>query len=387
MNILFISNDPNIFKEGSAVRLRMRAYADAFAASHGGTLHILSRAARTEVITDGTLVLHGVRAGKLGALLRFPGIAHAIIHSESIAIVSAQDPFEHGWIAMKAVQGTDAKLHIQVHTDFLSPWFTRGHIYRSPRVRMPLLNRIRRRMAGPVLRHADGIRAVSHRVADSIVKRYGRNVPVPSVIPIAVDVNVPTPAPLPPHPFTFALIAVGRLEPEKRVEDIIAVVARLKDAYPTLGAFIIGEGRERAKLERMARRKDLEDRIVFLGARADARALMASAQCFVQASAYEGYGLTLIEAALARVPIVTSDVGIVGEVFTGYHEVLSAPVADPTNFAAHIAWLIEDHEARRELAMQAEKRAREHLAETDSSPEAVIGDLVRLVSNASEMVN
>jgi len=383
MNLLFISNDPNIFKEGSATRLRMRAYADALAAKHGGTLHILSRAPRTETVADGPLILHGVAAGRLGMLLRFPSIARGIIRTESIAAVSAQDPFEHGWAAMKAVRGTNAKLHIQVHTDFLSPWFTRGHISRSPRVRMLLLNRIRRRMAGPVLRHADGIRAVSHRVADSIVKRYGRSVPAPSVIPIAVDANAPAAVPLPPHPFTFALLAVGRLEPEKRVEDIIAAVARLTDAYPTLGAFIVGEGRERAKLERLARRKGLAERIVFLGARADARALMPSAQCFIQASAYEGYGLTLIEAALARVPIVTSDVGIVGEVFAGYHEVLSAPVADPTNLAAHIAWLIEDQEARQELAMSAERRAKEHLAATDSSPEAVIADVARLASRSS----
>lgn len=233
-------------------------------------------------------------------------------------------------------------------------------------------------MAGSVLRKADGIRTVSYRVKDSMVKKYSNSIPEPSVIPIAVSADIPSPVPLPPHPFTFALIAVGRLEPEKRFEDIIAAIYRLKDGYPMLGVFIVGEGRERQRLERMTRSLGLADKVIFLGARKDARALMASAQAFVQASAYEGYGMTLIEAALARVPIVTSDVGIVGEVFQGYKEVLAAPVADPTNFAAHIAWLIEDHEARRELAISAEARAKEHLAKTDSSPKAVIADMLRL---------
>ncbi|MDB4992166.1 MAG: hypothetical protein JWL75_411, partial [Parcubacteria group bacterium] len=181
------------------------------------------------------------------------------------------------------------------------------------------------------------------------------------------------------HNFTFALIAVGRLEPEKRFEDVIAAVARIGDAYPALGAFIVGEGRERPKLERMIREKNLEGRIILLGARSDARGLMRNAQAFIQTSAYEGYGMTLIEAALARAPIVTSDVGIVGEVFTGYKHVLSAPVADPTNFAAHVAWLIEDQEERLELAMNAEQRALEHLAETDSSAHAIISDIAKLV--------
>jgi glycosyltransferase involved in cell wall biosynthesis len=378
MNILFISNDPNIFIEGSAVRVRMRAYADEVART-GGTLHILSRGKKTEETIDGPLTLHRVRAGKISMAWIMPRFARQLISAANIQVVSAQDPFEHGWVAMKAVQGTKVKLHIQVHTDFLTPWFTRGYIYRSPRVRMPFLNRIRVRLAKQVLPAAHGIRAVSERVKNSIVQIYGSAVPVPSVIPIAVSSEVPEAVPLPPHPFTFALIAVGRLEPEKRIEDIVAAIARLTDAYPALGAFIVGEGRERAKLERMIRQKGLEQKIIFLGARADARGLMRSAQAFVQTSAYEGFGMTLIEAALARVPIVTSDVGIVGEVFTGYEHVLCAPVADPTNFAAHIAWLIEDHNARQELIMAADMRVHEYLASADSSPHAIMSDIARLV--------
>lgn len=377
MNILFISNDPNIFNEGSASRLRMRAYSDEVA-NKGGVLHILCRASGNKEISDGPLLIHALSAGKISMLWKLPSAAHRIIRDQNIHIVSAQDPFEHGWMALRAVRGTTAKLHIQVHTDFLSPWFVRGHIYRSPRVHMPVFNRVRQWMAGPVLRKADAIRTVSKRVKDSMLQKYGSSIPEPSIIPIAVSPDVPTPAPLPSHPFTFALIAVGRLEPEKRLEDIIAAIHRLREGYPMLGVFIVGEGRERPRLERMARKLGLAEKVVFLGARADARALMASAQAFVQASAYEGYGMTLIEAALARVPIVTSDVGIVGEVFRGYKEVLAAPVADPTNFAAHIAWLIEDHEARRELALSAEARAKEHLAATDSSPRAVIADILRL---------
>lgn len=378
MNILFISNDPNILKEGAAVRTRMRAYADEVA-KKGGTLHILARAEKTQDVTDGPLTIHGVSAGRVSMLWKLVSVARALIREQKISIVSAQDPFEHGWIARRATSGTDAKLHIQAHTDFLSPWFVRGHMYHSPRVRMPALNRIRQLMAGKNLRRADGIRTVSERVKESMVKKYGDAIPIPTVIPISVSSEVPMPVPLPPHPFTFALIAVGRLEPEKRVEDILAAIHRLKEGYPMLGVFIVGEGRERPRLERMARSLGIEDRVMFLGARADARGLMASAQAFVQTSAYEGYGMTLIEAALARVPIVTSDIGIVGEVFRGYKEVLAAPVADPTNFAAHIAWLIEDHEARKELILSAEHRAKEHLAATDSSPAAIIADILRLV--------
>ncbi|MFZ3043620.1 MAG: glycosyltransferase [Minisyncoccia bacterium] len=355
----------------------MRSYAAAI-----GELHIVSSArlgARGE--QDGNLFLHPVQVGKLfrvGALARR---AHALILEKGIEVVSAQDPFEHGLAALRAVRGTAAKLHVQVHTDFLSPWFVRSGNWRSPRVRMPLLNRYRRRIADRVLPGAVGIRVVSERVKISLVERYGSRISVPSVIPVAVDSNVPEPARLPMHPsFTFALIAVGRLEPEKRIEDILAALKLVVPHYPMVGLFIVGDGSERPRLERMTRTLGLEDRVIFLGERSDARALMSNAQAFIQASAYEGYGRTLVEAALAKVPIITTDVGIVGEVFKGYEDVLSAPVADPTALSLNIVGFIEDTRVRLELPIHAEATAREHLAAVGDLPTRIATDLAQTLA-------
>ena len=125
----------------------------------------------------------------------------------------------------------------------------------------------------------------------------------------------------------------------------------------------------------MARHLGLADRVIFLGDRPDARALMASAQAFIQASAYEGYGRTLIEAALAKVPILTTDVGIVGEVFKGYEEVLSVPVADPTALSLGIVGVIEDNAVRYQLPLRAEEAVRAHLASVGDIPARIYADL------------
>ena len=126
--------------------------------------------------------------------------------------------------------------------------------WRSPRVRMPLLNRYRRRIADRVLPAAAGIRVVSERVKASLVARYGASIAEPSVIPVMVDPAVPEAVRLPEHPFTFALMAVGRLEPEKRIEDILAALKLVVPQYPMAGSMVVGEGRERHRLEQMARR-------------------------------------------------------------------------------------------------------------------------------------
>ena len=221
MKVLFVSNDPTIFDAASAARARMRAYAEAL-----GELHIVSSAnLSAQEEQDGNLFLHPVFSWKIFRVRALALRAHALILEYGIEVVSAQDPFEHGLAALRAVAGTDAKLHVQVHTDFLSPWFTRSGNWRSPSVRMPLLNRWRRRIALRVLAEASGIRVVSERIKASLRESYGNSIVEPTVIPVVVDPVVPEPSRLPPHPwFTFVLIAVGRLEPEKRIEDILAAL-------------------------------------------------------------------------------------------------------------------------------------------------------------------
>lgn len=321
MNILFISNDPTFVDAQSPVRGRFREYARFVS----GEVHVLTATPRAVEQQDGNIFIHGVRTNRLMRIWTLARRGRNIILTHNIGVVSAQDPFEHGLAALRAIEGTQAKLHVQVHTDFLSPWFTRSGNWRSPKVRMPLLNRYRVRIADRVLPQAHGIRVVSKRISDSLLARYGARIPEPAVIPVPLEGNVPPRVALPPHPFTFALITVGRLEPEKRIEDILHALARVAHNYPQIGLIICGEGREKTRLRALTKKLGLATRVVFLGNRSDAWGFMQSAQAYIQASAYEGYSRTLLEAALAKVPIITTDVGIVGEVFKGYEDVLAVP--------------------------------------------------------------
>lgn len=371
MKILFVSNDPSLFVAESASRVRMRTYAAAI-----GELHILSSAGKdAKEEKDGNLFLHPIHSLKLFRVSILTHRARVLIKKYDIEIVSAQDPFEHGLAAFRATRGTSAKLHVQVHTDFLSPWFMR-----DSSLHMLLLNWYRRKIADRILPATDGIRVVSERVKASLVARYGTRIPDPAVIPVVVDPIAPVPAQLPSHAFTFALIAVGRLEPEKRTQDILIALKLVIVRYPMVGLFIIGAGRERRRLEKIVHSLSLGEHVIFLGERPDARALMGSAHAFIQASAYEGYGRTLVEAALARVPIITTNVGIVGEVLKDSEEVLSVPFADPIALSRCIIELVEDSAIRQQLPMRAEAAVRNHLAAVGDLPTSIAADLRRLIS-------
>ncbi len=379
MKALFISNDPKIFDPESAVRARMRSYAEAI-----GTLHIISRgpseaeAVTREELSEGrVLVLHRLIATKASMLLKAPKQIRKLILQEEIEIVSAQDPFEYGWIAQEAVKGTNAKLHIQVHTDFLSPYFDKGSS------RMAFLNRARRILAERVLPSAQGIRVVSVRIKNRMLAHFGTSIVKPVVIPIPIqDVPVTEAVPFPSSAFFFSILAVGRLEDEKRFQDCIRALTGVHTLHPDAGLFIVGEGRKRTSLQKLAKELGVEDHVVFLGQRADVAGLMRSADLFIQASSYEGYGLTLLEASLAGLPIITTDVGVVGEVLEKGKDVVVVPIANPSAMAHEVVNLIETPERRVALGQSAQRVVQEYLKVQSTSPADIARNLEEVVGVA-----
>lgn len=122
-----------------------------------------------------------------------------------------------------------------------------------------------------------------------------------------------------PVPF---IVAVGRLVPLKRFDDLIAAFARIADAYPTVGLRIVGDGPARPSLERQVQSLGLGLRVDFRGRREDPFAEMVGARALVSASETEGFGMTLVEALALGVPVVSSDCPY------GPREIL-APETDP----------------------------------------------------------
>ncbi len=365
MKALFISNDPLIFAKESDVRARMESYALAI-----GELHVLSTAPRGAVKEqDNGLFLYPVTVPRILRLFIMKRRARALVKTLGIEIVSAQDPFEYGSVALSAVKGTSVPVHLQVHTDFLSPFFAEES----------MKNRIRIRMADKTLPHAQGIRVVSERVKKSLVARYGDRIKEPTVIPIGMATGLPLPAALPPHTFTYTMVAIGRLEAEKRIDDLLETLAKIRIHYQNTGLFIFGDGSERARLMKKAGELGLSRNVIFLGHRHDARRYLEAAHSFIQTSAYEGYGCTFVEAALARKPIVTTDVGIIGDVFDARNDVLVCSVGDVECLVRQVGRLIEDNPLRKLLADRAEVSVRAHLAAIGSIPERIAADLASVI--------
>jgi glycosyltransferase involved in cell wall biosynthesis len=126
---------------------------------------------------------------------------------------------------------------------------------------------------------------------------------------------------------------VGRLAEGKRVEDLIAAAALLRQDAPDLAFLVIGDGPQRAALERRVAALGLGDLVLFLGHRPDAAELMTRLDAFWLASASEGMSNSLMEAMAAGAPVVVSDIAtnraLVSDGVTG----CVVPLGSPRAFA------------------------------------------------------
>ncbi|HYE23351.1 MAG TPA: glycosyltransferase family 4 protein [Candidatus Paceibacterota bacterium] len=363
MKALFLSSDASIPDIASATRQRMQGYAE-----HIGELHVLMRSNRTQVTADEFITIHEVRMSKWLSLLLLPRYARQIIRVCGIEVVSAQDPFEHGYIGLRAVRGTSAKLHIQVHTDFLSPWFTHGYS------RQALLNHLRFWLASYVLPKADGIRAVAPRVKRSMMAKFGARIKEPSVLPVLVLDDDTERAELEP-PFAVTLLVLGRLEPEKRFRDALHILAVLRKTHPEAGLIIAGEGSEGASLRNEAHALGIEGWVRFLGMRSDVSQLMRASHVLLQTSAYEGYSRTLVEAARTGLPIVTTDVGIVSDVLIPNTHVLVSHVGDVMSFVENVRRIVDDPALAISLKTAAQEVVLAHLKAYEHQAVMIAHDL------------
>jgi glycosyltransferase involved in cell wall biosynthesis len=107
---------------------------------------------------------------------------------------------------------------------------------------------------------------------------------------------------------------VGRLHPDKDQATLIRAFARSIDRLGDARLVLVGKGRLEQNLKALAAELGVADRVLFTGPVPDARRYFAAFDSFVLSSDHEPFGMVLLEAMAARLPIAATDCGGAGEV-------------------------------------------------------------------------
>ncbi|MBU2601256.1 MAG: glycosyltransferase [Actinobacteria bacterium] len=142
---------------------------------------------------------------------------------------------------------------------------------------------------------------------------------------------------------------VGRLEPQKDVSNLLAAAAILESRKVDVGFVVIGDGSLRAQLEAEASTREVRGSVKFVGETADMPDAMRSLDALVLPSAWEGLPLALLEAMACGLPVVSTDVGSVGELLGGGAGGVLVPPRDPVAFADGVAGMLGDVERARSM--------------------------------------
>jgi glycosyltransferase involved in cell wall biosynthesis len=324
MKVLMVSRDRTIFDKDSETRRRMIEYGHL-----ASELHIVVLSQKPKGKKQGSNF--GFENKKFNNVFLYPTnsvnrwfyifdayrIAKRIIGCYPSAsrgyLVSCQDPFEAGLAGWLIKRKFGLALELQVHTDFLSPHFRRESF----------LNKIRVLLAEFLLPRASCVRVVSERIRDSLKVGGGRALKTdPFVLPIFVDVDTIKKASIKVNlrqkypQFDFIVLMAGRLSREKNIGLAVRAMAEIVKIHPKVGLIIVGNGPEKSKLKLQVLNRKLGDNVIFEEA-VPFEILISyykSADLFLLTSNYEGYGRTIVEAAVAGCKILSTEVGVAREI-------------------------------------------------------------------------
>jgi glycosyltransferase involved in cell wall biosynthesis len=136
--------------------------------------------------------------------------------------------------------------------------------------------------------------------------------------------------------------AVGRLWQQKRVKDLIWAADLLKVIRDDVHLIILGDGPQRAALERYRERCHIEDKVHFLGARHDVGRWMPHFEVLWLASGFEGLPNVVMEAMAAGVPVVATDIAGTNELVVHGQTGFLVPLGDRAALARFAHKILQD---------------------------------------------
>jgi phosphatidyl-myo-inositol alpha-mannosyltransferase len=190
--------------------------------------------------------------------------------------------------------------------------------------------------------------AVSEAAAGFVRSRFRDGI---RVIPNGCDVELFARArPLPDLPPGRRMVWVGRLDEQKGFPIAVRAFSDLATQFTDLTFVVVGEGRDRAAVSTLA--PDIRRRVVLAGSvpHQDLPPYLSGADVFVApALGQESFGIVLVEAMAAGVPVVASDIPGYREVIREGVDGILVPAGDPAALAEAARKVLSDSELAERL--------------------------------------
>ncbi|MCE5228683.1 N-acetyl-alpha-D-glucosaminyl L-malate synthase BshA [bacterium] len=213
------------------------------------------------------------------------------------------------------------------------------------------------------LDRSDRLTAVSRWLADETCKLFKLCGGI-DVIPNFVDTSIFTPERGGCTRKHYAaddekiLMHISNFRPVKRLEDVVAIFARVNERMPSR-LLLIGDGPDREKAAITAEKLGVGDRVLMLGKQPGVEHFLPLADLFLLPSEGESFGVAALEAMACGVPVIGVKAGGLPEVVAdGESGALRSP-GDVEAMAAAAVEILSDDGKKREMGEAGRRRAME----------------------------
>lgn len=347
VNIIAIGYAKKTLEPGTRDYVRVRSYAECFRQYH--QIVFTKKGEYQTLATDGPLQLHATNSlGKPFMLWDAYRVAQSLIDAAPREkwVVTAQDPFAASFV-MLLLRGKYLSRQVQIHGDIFARRYFKRFLFTWP-LRM---------WAGFVCKQVDGIRVVSKRIADSLIRRH---IPASKITVLAIQPRLDRFLEVGAQrdyaatkPVTC--IYVGRFTREKNLRLLMTAFAEACTADEQL--VFVGDGPQRAALVRLAEKLHISNRVTFTPWTEDVAHELSRADVLCLSSDHEGYALVLLEAMAAGMPVITTAVGCAGEVvLDGMHGIV-VPVRAKKQYSEALKQLSTQPQFREQCGRRGYKTA------------------------------
>lgn len=160
----------------------------------------------------------------------------------------------------------------------------------------------------------------------------------------------------------FVVGSIGRAHPDKGIMIFIAAAAKLHKDYPGMQFLFVGKGPQLRALQEEVHRRNLSKVFLFAGEQDAIAQVLATLDCFVLPSFYEGLGMVLVQAQLAGLPCIGSDTTGIRDILHSEKTGLLVPPREAQALAQAIARIYVDGALAHNIAQQGKASALENFS-------------------------
>lgn len=217
------------------------------------------------------------------------------------------------------------------------------------------------------LQHSDALTTVSHHHAAHIQNHFDLQAPIEVIYnfidtqqfsPNRADIAVRRKLACDEEKI---LMHVSNFRPAKNTQAVVAAFAKVLEVVPSR-LVLVGSGPDVEPLKRECERLGIAASVSFLGDITHVEALLAHADCVIQPSVHESFGMVLLEAMASGVPVVASTEGGIPEVVIEGETGLLAPFDDHRAQALAVLKIFQDAPLQQRLGAAGRKRAEQYFS-------------------------